>query len=207
MHGEPKTETDVYRTLAGPSQGSLKVQGSKFLSFAAPVESAETALAGWRAIQREYHDATHHCFAFRLQTSNEEFRINDDGEPGGTAGRQILAAIDHEEVTNAVVVVVRYFGGTKLGVGGLSRAYHDVATAAIRSGTIVQQFITGSLRIAHPHQLTSPVMRTIEALGARIAESSYDHDVHLRLEIRASLVHRLRNALVEATNGGVVFEE
>lgn len=198
---------DIYYTLSGPVKGVLKVQGSKFLSFATPVETPDMALSAWHSLQREYHDATHHCYAFRLQTADGEFRVNDDGEPAGTAGRQILQAIDRAELTNLVVVVVRYFGGTKLGVGGLSRAYCDAAGTAIQSGSIVQKFILESLRLTHPHHLTSPVMRTVEALGARIVESSYDDQVHLRLEIRASLAHRLVDALVEATNGGVVLED
>ncbi len=134
---------DIYYTLSGPVKGVLKVQGSKFLSFATPVETPDMALSAWHSLQREYHDATHHCYAFRLQTADGEFRVNDDGEPAGTAGRQILQAIDRAELTNLVVVVVRYFGGTKLGVGGLSRAYCDAAGTAIQSGVDCTEVYSG----------------------------------------------------------------
>jgi len=205
MNDEPSRPSDAFKTLAGPAEGVLKVQGSKFLSFARPVETVEEALAAWHALQREFHDATHHCFAYRLQSESGEFRTNDDGEPTGTAGRHILAAIDHEEMTNVVVVVVRYFGGTKLGVSGLSRAYAGAAQAALLAGTPALRYIMASFLLSYPHRLTSPVMRTIDALGATIVESTYDDTVHLRVAIRASLSKRLTDGLTESSNGGVVI--
>ena len=193
---------DSYRTLALPSIAESKVQGSKFLAFAYPVESAEEAVAKWKALKKGYHDATHHCFAFRLRGGGGEYRSNDDGEPAGTAGRPILGAIDHAGLTDIVIIVVRYFGGTKLGVGGLSRAYADAAGEAILSGTIVERFVMASLEVSFPHHLTSPVMRTIDSAGAQITGSSYDESAHLQVRIRASQLTVLANALLEATHAG-----
>ncbi len=193
---------DSYRTLALPSTAGSKVQGSKFMSFAYPVEAAEEALDKWKSLKKQYHDATHHCFAYRLRGVEGEFRYNDDGEPAGTAGRPILGAIDHAGLSDILIIVVRYFGGTKLGVGGLSRAYADAAGEAILSGTIVERFIMASLEVSFPHHLTSPVMRTIDSAGAQIAGSSYDDSAHLTVRIRASQLAVLAKALLEATNGG-----
>ncbi len=206
MNDALEPSPDIYTTLSAPGTSTLKVQGSKFLSFAYPVDSADGAIEAWKALQREYHDATHHCFAYRLKPPRSEFRTQDDGEPAGTAGKPILAAIDHAGLTGVVVVVVRYFGGTKLGVGGLSRAYGEAAARAIQAGATVERFMTEVVRVTHSHHLTSPVMRAIEMTGARIIESTYDDEVHLRLTVRATQVRRLIDSLIEATNGGVAVE-
>lgn len=195
---------DAYRTLAGPATASVKVQGSKFLAFAHPVTTADEALELWKGLQKEYHDATHHCFAYRLRSEEGGFRYNDDGEPAGTAGRPILGAIDHAGLSDIAIIVVRYFGGTKLGVGGLSRAYGDAASAAILSGTTVERFVMASLEVTFPHGLTSPVMHAIDGAGGQIVGSSYDETAHLKIRVRASQVTGLAHALVEATHGGAV---
>ncbi len=200
------TGTDSYLTLEGLSHASLKVLGSKFLAFALPVASREEALEAWKRYKREFHDATHHCLAYRLIGSPGESRYNDDGEPAGSAGKPILSAIDHAGLKDVAVVVVRYFGGTKLGMGGLGRAYGDASAGAIAQGNITRRFISEFLSVAFPHHLTSPVMRTITEQGAVIVKTSYDESVHLRLEIRQSRVQSFITALVDATKGGIRME-
>ena len=204
LHQNP--DNDSFKTLEGSSEAVLKVLGSKFLAFALPIASSEEALAIWRLQQKTFHDATHHCFAYRLNSESAGVRYNDDGEPAGTGGRPILAAIDHAGLLDVIVIVVRYFGGTKLGVGGLARAYGEAAKAAISQGKVKQCFRMEFVAITFSHHLTSPVMRTIADNGARVLESSYDHAAHLRVEIRSSLCHSFTDALVEATHGGVVIE-
>ena len=121
---------DEYVTLKGESGGELKVQGSRFISTAYSAGSAEEVEKIVAARRKKYHDASHHCYAYRLGPGGETFRINDDGEPSGTGGRPILAAIDREGLTDTLVMVTRYFGGIKLGTGGLARAYGQAARIA-----------------------------------------------------------------------------
>jgi uncharacterized YigZ family protein len=199
-------EVDSYLTLEGPGSAALKVQGSKFLGFALPARSREDAIVVLRNYQKEYHDATHHCLAYRCYGPPKESRYQDDGEPAGSAGKPILAAIERAGLQNVAVVVVRYFGGTKLGIGGLVRAYGDTAAEAIARGNVVRSFLQETFTVTFPHALTSPVMRTLSDRGASIIGTMYDERVHLRIEIRVSRASELTAALTEATNGGVEIE-
>jgi uncharacterized YigZ family protein len=195
---------DVFRTLMGESESRMKVQGSTFLGAAAPVGTPEAAEEFIRRRREEYFDATHHCSAYRLGTRGDLFRMHDDGEPGGTAGRPILAAIDRAGLTDVVVVVTRWFGGTKLGVGGLARAYGQAADRALAAGRAETRYVLIRFRVSFAHDHTSAVMRAIALAGARVAATDYDIDAHLVLEVRRSAAGRLKNALVEATRGTAI---
>jgi uncharacterized YigZ family protein len=196
---------DLYRTLCAPSRAELKVLGSRFCAVAEPVESAGEAEERLREIRRELFDASHHCFAFRLGPEGERFRAQDGGEPSGSAGRPILAAIVRAELTDVLVVVSRYFGGKKLGIPGLSRAYSSAARAAIEKGEVREVYAMEVIEISFSHAQVSGVMHTIAKTGAHIGETRYDEDVHLRLEIRRSLAQSLRKELQEKTGGKVHF--
>ena len=198
---------DAYFTIHGPSRAEIKVQGSRFLAFCYPVRTREEALAKWKALRKEYHDATHHCFAYRLGAAGEDSRALDDGEPSGTAGRPLLNAIDRRGLKDLIVVVVRYFGGTRLGVGGLARAYGAAADAALAAAPLETRYDRVSLHIGFGHPLTPRVMRVVEAAGASVVGSWYDTDAHLEISVRRSAADALRTSLQEATNGAVRFEE
>jgi uncharacterized YigZ family protein len=195
---------DAFRTLKGETQARMKVQGSTFLGLAAPVQTQAAAEEFIRRRRQEHFDATHHCYAYRLGTRGDHYRLHDDGEPGGTGGRPILTAIDRAALTDVVVVITRWFGGTRLGVGGLARAYGKTAEQALAAGQVETKYVMARLRISFAHEQTSAVMRTISLLGARVAGTDYDTGAHLEVEIRTSMADSLSNALVEATGGTVV---
>ena len=131
--------SDSYHTLAGPAEAIYKEKSSKFLAYAYPVESEEEIRTLLDALRKKYYDATHLCYAWRLGPHGETFRANDDGEPSGTAGKPILGQLLSNELVNCLIVVVRYFGGTKLGVSGLIGAYKESAAEAIRAAEIVER--------------------------------------------------------------------
>jgi uncharacterized YigZ family protein len=158
-----------------------------------------------RGVRKEYFDATHHCFAYRLGPDGKQFRRNDDGEPSGTAGKPILSAIDGRGLVGVIVVVTRYFGGTKLGAGGLARAYRQAAELALGAGERRTMYIPEVFAVSFSHACTGPVMRAVSAAGGRIVSSRYELEVHMVIEIRRSRTEGLRSALLEGTGGGVRF--
>lgn len=196
---------DEYKTIQSEAREQTKVQGSRFIATALPVTTKAEAEQFIAKLRKEFRDATHNCFAYRLGTDGTLFRFNDDGEPGGSAGKPILAAIDKLELTDVIVVVIRYFGGTKLGVGGLVRAYGDVAEQALLNAEKVTKYKTHLIEATFPHSHISNVMHVVSKLGARIVDTQYDEDVHLDLEVRLSKVDELRTALVEQTRGNVAL--
>ncbi len=194
---------DEYKTIKEEVQAELKVQGSKFVASASPSITKSGAEEFVARLRKQYREATHNCYAYRCGADGSLFRFNDDGEPSGTAGKPILAAIDKFGLTDAVVVVTRYFGGTKLGVGGLIRAYGDAAELAMASADIQTKYVLESLRVSFPHSHISNVMHVTSRCGARIVDTLYDEEVHLVLEIRKSKAEDLRSLLVNNTNGNV----
>ena len=133
--------SDIFQTIEAPVAGLFKDRGSKFLAFAYPVASEAAALAHLERLRKEHFKANHHCFAWRLGLGQDRFRTNDDGEPSGTAGRPILGQIDALALTDVVVVVVRYFGGTLLGTSGLINAYRESTAEALRQAKILQKIV------------------------------------------------------------------
>ena len=197
---------DEYRTIREKVRTESKVQGSKFIGTAIPIstkEHAEDCIAGLR---KQFHDATHSCYAYRIGLDGNQFRFNDDGEPAGTAGKPILAAIDKLAFTDVCVVVTRYFGGTKLGVGGLIRAYGDAARQALGSAEVLTKYLLETLHVTFPHSRISDVMHVTSRLGARIVDTTYDEEVHLILEIRKSKTIELQLQLVSHTSGNVAIK-
>lgn len=198
---------DAYRTILAEDTSILKVDGSRFLARALPVESIASADLALEETRRMYRDATHHCFAYRLGTAGMEVRFSDDGEPSGTAGKPILTAIRRHDLTNILVIVTRYFGGTKLGTGGLARAYGGAAESLLAKAETVTRFVTKSVSITFPHDQIGNVMHCISKSGARIEDTTYDDDVHLNLSVRESLIDQVRKQLVEATSGNINFTD
>jgi uncharacterized YigZ family protein len=196
MQGE-----DEYRTIAAAATARLRERGSVFLAQAVPVASRDEADRAVHAIAAEHHDASHHCFSYRLGPDGAEFRAQDAGEPSGSAGKPILGAIDHFGLTNVLVVVTRWFGGTKLGVGGLVRAYGEAARAALAASGVRTVVITQTLEVDFPHEATSAVMRTLARHGALVRDTRYDDIVHLTAAVRRSAAAACRDGLIEETRG------
>jgi uncharacterized YigZ family protein len=203
----PMTVTrDDYTTLGAHGRAETKVQASRFIGRAMPVHDRAAIESALAALRKEYHDATHHCYAYRLGAAGDDFRAHDDGEPAGSAGRPILAAIDHEGLSDVLIVVTRYFGGTKLGVGGLMKAYGAAAGAALASVPRLKMFALEQIEVSFPHEMVGPVMHVCSATGANIASTDYNGEVHLHLEIRTSRADALRAALLDRTRGAVSFK-
>jgi len=155
-------ESDRYKTIKGSSEGYYKEKGSKFIARAFHVECEEEAKEHILQMKKEYHDARHHCYAFRIQPENVFFRSSDDGEPSGTAGKPILNQILSAELFDILVVVIRYFGGTKLGVAGLIRAYKTAAREAIGQAEVVIPVISRKLTLFFDYSLMNRVMRLVK---------------------------------------------
>lgn len=198
--------TDEFITIASETRAELKVQASRFIAAALPVATRAEAEQFLDRERRTYHDATHHCFAYRLGTDSTQFRFSDAGEPSGSAGKPILAAIDAQRLTNVIVVVTRYFGGTKLGVGGLVRAYSDAALLVLERAEKVTKYKTTLLEATFPHSHISGVMHVVSTVGAKIVDTTYDEDVHAVLEIRLAKAEELKTALVNKTRGNIALK-
>lgn len=190
------TPEDTYLTLAADAEAIYKEKSSKFLAYAYPVEREEQIRDILETLRKRYYDATHHCYAWRLGAHGEQFRANDDGEPSGTAGKPILGQMLSAGITNVLIVVVRYFGGTKLGVSGLISAYRDSARAAIEAGTVVERTVDRTITVLFPYIAMNDVMRIIKEEQPAIAGQSFDNLCSMQLSIRESradaLIEKLR---------------
>ncbi|PWE00164.1 IMPACT family protein [Marinilabilia rubra] len=179
-------QTDSYKTIKYPVEGLFKEKGSKFLAFAWPVQNEDEINEHVEAIKKKYHDARHHCFAWELGIDGMNFRMNDDGEPSGTAGKPILGQIHSHEVTNVLVVVVRYFGGVKLGTGGLIQAYKAATADALSKAEILECTIDKSFSIRFAYDMMNPVMRVVDEEGLGVKDQLFEADCRLTLSVRES---------------------
>ncbi|MBQ3623664.1 MAG: YigZ family protein [Bacteroidaceae bacterium] len=182
---------DVYKTIEKAGEGIYSEKRSKFLAFAIPVTTASEVKEQVEAYQKKYYDARHVCYAYRLGEKGEQFRANDNGEPSGTAGKPILGQIDSRELTNVLVVVVRYFGGIKLGTSGLIVAYRLAAAEALDATEHVQKTINGEITLRFPYHLLNDVLRVVKEEEPKVVEQIFDNDCLMRLSIRLSLLPRL----------------
>lgn len=176
-----------YLTIEKPATGSFKSKGSRFLSFAYPVEKEAEIQKILTSLRKEHFDARHHCFAWRLGTDSMKYRANDDGEPTHSAGKPILGQIQAFGLTNILVVVVRYFGGTLLGVGGLIQAYKAAAMDALNKTTIKEKFLTGKYRVSFPYSATNLIMKVVKQLGTEPLFEPSGSDCCLYIELKESL--------------------
>ncbi len=197
---------DEFRTIKAEVRAETKVHGSRFIAAALPATTRLEAEQFLERERKELWDATHHCFAYRLGTDGTQFRFSDAGEPSGSAGKPILAAIDAYGVTDLIVVVTRYFGGTKLGVGGLARAYNGAALLVLERAEIITRYKAGMVEATFPHSHIGDVMHVVSRVGARIVDTTYDEDVHVLLEIRRSRIDELTTALVNQTRGNIALK-
>jgi uncharacterized YigZ family protein len=194
---------DSYLTIDGNAEAIFKEKSSKFLCYAFHVESEEEIAACLEPLRKRYYDATHHCYAWRLGPHGEQFRANDDGEPSSTAGKPILGQLLSQEVTNCLVVVVRYFGGTKLGVPGLIAAYKESTAQVLAECEIVERTVDTTIRVSFSYIAMNDVMRIVKDMQPRIVEQLFDNLCTMTLSIRESESEQLINRL-EKVEGATV---
>jgi uncharacterized YigZ family protein len=197
---------DEYLTIKNLTRSKLKIKGSIFIACAVSVNSEEKARDWIKKISKEFFDATHHCFAYKIKVDHSELiKYSDAGEPKGTAGSPILSAIESEKLSNVLVVVTRYFGGTKLGTGGLSRAYRQIAQAVLRDCEKVKELFTSELSFQFHISHTGRVNQVLSQFDCRILEKSYEENLTMRVEVRESNLEELKKELLESTNGQIKF--
>ena len=182
---------DTYLTLEAPAEASGRERSSKFLAFAYPVAGEQEIRLRLDALRKRYYDATHHCYAWRLGPHGETFRANDDGEPSSTAGKPILGQLLARGVTDTLVVVVRYFGGTKLGVPGLIAAYRESAAAALDSARIVERTVDRRIEATFSYAAMNDIMRIVKEERPVVERQAFDNLSTIVLRIRESRAERL----------------
>ena len=187
--------TDSYLTLEEPCEGLFKSKGSKHFGYVYPVKSTDEIQVHLNQLRKKHHAARHHCFAYRLGPSGETWRVNDDGEPSNSAGPPIHGALKSRELNQVLGVVVRYFGGTKLGVGGLIEAYREATFAAISNGSIVQCFVLDTLHVEFPYEQMGPVMQIVKRWKIEPEQVQLDNVCKITLHIRAALSRDLSRLL------------
>ena len=186
---------DTYRTLAAPAEGLYKEKGSKFLAFAYPVRTTDDVKAHLDELRKQYFDARHHCYAYILGPNKDAYRANDDGEPSGTGGRPIHGQLLSADLTDTLIVVVRYFGGILLGASGLANAYKTAARDAIDHAQIIEKTIDVRYRLHFEYALMNDVMRIIKDFDLKPENQHFDLDCTLELSVRQSLAVRLYDAV------------
>ncbi|WP_307759460.1 YigZ family protein [uncultured Mediterranea sp.] len=186
---------DVYRTIAAPAEGIYTEKRSKFIAIALPVRTVDEVKALLEEYQKKYYDARHVCYAYMLGPQRKDFRANDNGEPSGTAGKPILGQINSNELTDILIIVVRYFGGIKLGTSGLIVAYKAAAAEALAAAEVVEKTVDECIRFWFEYPFMNDVMRVVKEEGPEIVEQGYDMDCLMTLRIRSSLMPRLRARL------------
>ena len=201
---------DNYRTISGASKGIYKEKGSKFLAFAFPVASEEEVKEKLFQLRKEYHDARHHCYAYRLGFDKQVFRINDDGEPSGTAGRPIYGQIVSHDITQVLIVVIRYFGGIKLGVSGLMNAYKIASKEALDEAKIITKTIHEEYQIQFDYPVMNNVMKVLKEEDAVILSQKFENSYKLNFLIRknsgikiSARLQKISNVSVTLQNGSV----
>ena len=187
---------DTYRTIAAPAEGLYKEKGSKFLAFAFPVRTTDEVKEHLEALRKQYFDARHHCYAYIIGANKDAWRANDDGEPSGTGGRPIHGQLLSADLTDTLIVVVRYFGGILLGASGLANAYKTAARDAIDHAEIVERTIDVRYRLRFEYALMNDVMRIIKDFDLKPENQQFDLDCTLDLSVRQSLSVRLYDAIV-----------
>jgi len=186
---------DTYRTIVAPVEAVYTEKRSKFIAIALPVRTVDEVKAYLETYQKKYYDARHVCYAYMLGAERIDFRANDNGEPSGTAGKPILGQINSNELTDILIVVVRYFGGIKLGTSGLIVAYRSAAAEAIAVAEVVERTVDESITFLFEYPFMNDVMRIVKEEEPDILEQSYDMDCRMTLRIRQSMMPKLKARL------------
>jgi uncharacterized YigZ family protein len=198
---------DSYKTLGEICRHEIKIKGSRFIALGYPAESIDSAVAILDDVRKKEHAATHHCYAYTVGIESEKFKYSDDGEPSGTAGRPIYQSIAGKTLRNLIVIVVRYYGGAKLGTGGLTRAYSRTATEMLDQARIVEKLICDRLGFSVPFTLYDRAMRIINAGSYKIILQDFAEQVAIVIEIRRSKTDSFVSQLTELTGGKIEIEK
>lgn len=182
---------DTYKTIKGPVEGLFKDRGSKFLAYAYPIEHENEVKPLVENLKKEHFKAVHHCYAYRLGLDRNNFRVNDDGEPSGTAGRPILNTLLSQDITNILVVVVRYFGGTLLGVPGLINAYKSATVEALAMAEIYEKTVNDVYNVSFDFVQMNDVMKVVKEFSLKIRNQTYDNQCTMELEFRKTLTNQV----------------
>lgn len=185
---------DIFKTIETESRGFFKDKGSKFYSFAFPVQSENEIKDKLQVLRKEHHSARHHCFAWRIGSENITFRANDDGEPSSTAGKPILGQIQSFNLTNILIVVIRYFGGTLLGTSGLINAYRNAAADALNNAKIVEKLIEREIKLSFGYNLLSEVMNIIKQEKLTVIQTRFEEDCEVLFSVRKSDFEKMLTA-------------
>ena len=186
---------DTFKTIAAPAEGTYSEKRSKFLAFAIPVRTLDEVKELVKEYQKKYYDARHACYAYMLGHERKDFRANDNGEPSGTAGKPILGQINSNELTDILIIVVRYFGGIKLGTSGLIGAYKTAAADAIANATIIEKTVDDDVTVFFEYPFLNDVMRIVKEEEPQVVEQVFEMDCKMTLRIRRSKMERLRSRL------------
>ncbi|MEI6048918.1 MAG: YigZ family protein [Bacteroidota bacterium] len=187
--------SDNYKTIKSSSQGIYKEKGSRFIAFAHPISYPEEIKQIIDKIRKEHHEARHHCYAYMIGHERMIWRVNDDGEPSGTAGKPILGQINSFGLTNILIVVSRYFGGTLLGVSGLINAYRTSAAQAIRNAEIVEKTLQEFYEITYPYISMNDVMKLLKEEGLGQSDQSFDLECRIKVNFRAASTEKILKRL------------
>lgn len=186
---------DTYKTIAGPSEGIYREKGSKFIALAFPVETEAEVKEKLAEIQKQYFDARHHCYSYILGPNKDAYRLNDNGEPSGTAGRPIHGQLLSKDLTNTLVIVVRYFGGVKLGVSGLINAYKTAAKDALDAATIIEKTVDETYKVSFDYSVMNSVMQLLKDPYVSILGQGYEDRYLISFKIRRREADRIVTAL------------
>ena len=182
----PSIGSDQYITINGRSEGLYKDRGSKFIAIALPADTVDKAMDHLDRLKKEYHDARHHCYAYKIGPGEENYRLNDDGEPSGTAGKPIFGQILSYGLSDILIIVIRYFGGTLLGTGGLIQAYKASAQSAIMSAKITERKVCKSLTLKFTYDYMSLAMRIVKQEILEILKQELTESCRININVRSS---------------------
>ena len=189
------TAEDTYKTIIEPSEGIYTEKRSKFIAIALPVRTLDEIKMHLETYQKKYYDARHVCYAYMLGAARKDFRANDNGEPSGTAGKPILGQINSYGLTDVLIVVIRYFGGIKLGTSGLIQAYKAAAIEAIQAARIIEKTVDEEITFFFEYPFMNSVMRIVKEEEPSIVRQGYEHDCSMTLRIRKGSMPRLKSRL------------
>lgn len=200
-------QEDTYKTVTGTAEGIYTEKRSKFIAIVIPVRTVAEIKQQLEIYQKKYYDARHVCYAYMLGHERKNFRANDNGEPSGTAGKPILGQINSNELTDVLIIVVRYFGGIKLGTSGLIVAYRAAAAEAIANATMVEKTVDEDVTVAFEYPFMNDIMRVVKEEEPVILEQAYDMDCVMKLRIRKSMMGKLRARLEKVETARILDEE
>lgn len=199
-------QEDTYKTIQESAEAIYTEKRSKFIAIALPVRTLSEVKSFLEEYQKKYYDVRHVCYAYMLGAERKDFRANDNGEPSGTAGKPILGQINSRELTDVLVIVVRYFGGIKLGTSGLIVAYRMAASLALDEAPVIEKTVDEDVAVAFEYPFMNDIMRIVKEESPEILEQSYDMDCLMRLRIRKSMMGKLRARLEKVETARILDE-